>query len=677
MPLVVEITVRHFIAAIFSGLWEGLALTALIGAVVWRLPRANAASRFLVWWLTLAVVVALPLVNLLQWRPEAKAPEGGVGAPELNARADTSAARVKPVAPPSAAAPPSAVASGAPAASKLAMSASWPGPSALAGLLRWSRTALIVWLAGSLALLARVAWSWVHLARLKRKSFGASADENARFERCAARLHLRRSCRLAVSADVTAPVLAGLGAPMVLLPRKLFGEFSESEREQVMLHELAHLRRWDDWTNLAERLLGAVFFFHPAVRWLGRQLRLEREIACDDWVLTVAEEPKPYALFLIRLAELLAAPKSSALAPGIWFDHAQLSQRIAKLLNPRRNASTRTSIGTVAGTVATLALAATVVIVYLPQAARAAGAVSADKPAEKSGDDAAASDKTVESGTRSPRQRDRAEAGIKALRSALDRQEERVRTLQEGVDLLRRNLGIPAAIAESDNGAANDPDASRKIEMERIAAESQWVELKTMFDSLSDKHGKELKRAVMAAFPYDPVLPDLLKEAAATERQLAETQPDLGSQNPKVKRIADVSNVIDRQIDEQLEGLLQGLEARVKAAKMRLDHLAKMVDQARKEATQNAIGYRPYFEAKHLLEIESKFRDVLRQRLLQEAADVQLSGGPGFELVNEKRQLLNEEIKLIQERLKSLQEPGAVFDLRRELLRCKRELLEL
>jgi hypothetical protein len=106
---------------------------------------------------------------------------------------------------------------------------------------------------------------------------------------------------------------------------------------------MAHLARWDDWTNLVQKLLEAVFFFHPAVHWIGRQLNLEREIACDDWVIFRTGKPKPYAACLTRLVELTGRMDVPALAPGSWTTKKQISRRIEMSLNRSRNYTPRLS----------------------------------------------------------------------------------------------------------------------------------------------------------------------------------------------------------------------------------------------------------------------------------------------------------------------------------------------
>ena len=88
-----------------------------------------------------------------------------------------------------------------------------------------------------------------------------------------------------VSDDVRVPTALGFFRPAVVLPSWTLRDLSPDELKVIVLHELAHLRRWDDWTNLAQKFVKAIFFFHPAVWWIDSRLALEREIACDDMVL--------------------------------------------------------------------------------------------------------------------------------------------------------------------------------------------------------------------------------------------------------------------------------------------------------------------------------------------------------------------------------------------------------
>ena len=86
----------------------------------------------------------------------------------------------------------------------------------------------------------------------------------------------------------------------VLLPSNFV--LSAEDRENVLRHEIAHLERFDDWLNLVQQLCIALFPINPCLWILRRQLRLQEEIACDDWTLVGADDPKNYANLLTRLA---------------------------------------------------------------------------------------------------------------------------------------------------------------------------------------------------------------------------------------------------------------------------------------------------------------------------------------------------------------------------------------
>jgi beta-lactamase regulating signal transducer with metallopeptidase domain len=95
----------------------------------------------------------------------------------------------------------------------------------------------------------------------------------------------RRRIQLAESALVHAPVAVGLWAPKVLLPSALAAQLSADDWNRVLRHEIAHLERYDDWSNFFQRLFIAFNPFNPFLWLIGNELRLVREIVCDDWVV--------------------------------------------------------------------------------------------------------------------------------------------------------------------------------------------------------------------------------------------------------------------------------------------------------------------------------------------------------------------------------------------------------
>lgn len=302
--------------AILNGVVQGLALAALVWALLRVFPRTNAATRYAVWSVTLVLVAGLPFAGLVgQYRAPAGQATGlahrGLAALTL--------------------------------------------PSG-----QWPAWLLGFWLLAAVGMLARVAFSYRSIQRLKRLASPLPPEHQERFERVLRSHAGRRSARLCGSAEIVVPMAAGLRSPVILVPESLPGQLSEEEFEQVLVHELAHIQRRDDWTNLAQKLIEAVWFFHPAVRWIGRRLNLEREIACDDWVVSVTGGARPYAACLTKLAGLsMFAPKPQ-LAHGVAGTKPQITRRVEALLDRQRSLSPAFSrLGLVAGAGA-LALAVSV-----------------------------------------------------------------------------------------------------------------------------------------------------------------------------------------------------------------------------------------------------------------------------------------------------------------------------
>jgi beta-lactamase regulating signal transducer with metallopeptidase domain len=144
-----------------------------------------------------------------------------------------------------------------------------------------------------------------------------------------------RVVRLCVSDAVRVPTAVGFFRPAVVIPRWLVAELPAAELNQVMLHELAHLARRDDWTNLAQKMLKAALFFHPAVWWIDQRLSLEREMACDDAVIAAIDDRHAYAQCLAMLAEKALGRRSAALAQAAVHRIQQVTARVIRILEPQ------------------------------------------------------------------------------------------------------------------------------------------------------------------------------------------------------------------------------------------------------------------------------------------------------------------------------------------------------
>jgi hypothetical protein len=146
--------------------------------------------------------------------------------------------------------------------------------------------------------------------------------------------------KLCVSGDVASPAAIGFFRPAIVFPAWLLPQLSPEEIKVVLLHELAHFRRWDDWSNLAQKIVKVVFFFHPAVWWIESRLTLEREMACDDMVLAQTASPRAYASSLISFAEKLYNARALSLAQALVSRMPDMSLRVAQILDTKRPSRT-------------------------------------------------------------------------------------------------------------------------------------------------------------------------------------------------------------------------------------------------------------------------------------------------------------------------------------------------
>lgn len=166
-----------------------------------------------------------------------------------------------------------------------------------------------------------------------------------------------RKVAVCTSTTVRIPTAIGLITPAVVIPDWVMQELSTDELNQILLHEFAHLCRWDDWTNLAVQCVKAVFFFHPVVWWIERETALEREMACDDAVLAQTENARTYAECLTHLAEKSLLQRTVALAHAALGRIRQTTHRITRILDAKRPEPQTQALKPVVSLVAVFAVA--------------------------------------------------------------------------------------------------------------------------------------------------------------------------------------------------------------------------------------------------------------------------------------------------------------------------------
>ena len=172
-----------------------------------------------------------------------------------------------------------------------------------------------LWLLGVCVLSLRPILGWLHIRRLQRHGLSPLSDSMRREAgRLARRLGVTRAVQFVQSTLVEVPTVVGSLRPFVLLPASAVSGLSVAEIEMILAHELAHIRRHDYLVNLAQTVLEALLFFHPAMWWVSRQVRKERENCCDDIAVAVSGNRERYVQALTRLEEQRAASSVAALA---------------------------------------------------------------------------------------------------------------------------------------------------------------------------------------------------------------------------------------------------------------------------------------------------------------------------------------------------------------------------
>jgi len=277
-----------------SWLIEGLGL-ALVATIAARfIPAGSPAQRHAFWWLALAGMFVLPFM------PGALLSDG----PAIG----SSSAAVPPI----------------PAAALTI-----PAPPAWLLL-----AALGTWMALVLVSLTRLLLNLQAIQRLAREARPLPAERVVRFTHFLEARSGSRPARVCVSDDIRGACAVGFFQPMVMLSKDLVATLDDDAIEAIVLHEYAHLQRFDDWTQLLQRFVLCLAGVHPGVRWVSRQIDIEREASCDRLVVARTGAPVCYARSLTAAAEI--SSRMSGLtpiaAPGVPMTGRGLHARVARLL---------------------------------------------------------------------------------------------------------------------------------------------------------------------------------------------------------------------------------------------------------------------------------------------------------------------------------------------------------
>jgi uncharacterized protein (TIGR03435 family) len=225
-----------------------------------------------------------------------------------------------------------------------------------------------IWTTGVLLFSLRAAGGWSRMHRLQRGAQPASTGLERMMRRLTLTLSVSAPVRLCTCIAVQVPTVIGWIRPLILLPVTTITGLSESQIEAILAHELAHIRRHDYLVNLLQTAIETVLFYHPAVWWVGKQMRVEREHCCDDIAVRVCGSAAEYARALVRLEEI----RCRIPEPGLAANGGELLERIRRLLSERPSqASAARFLGATAAAGLALLIAVTPAIVSLHAAPQA------------------------------------------------------------------------------------------------------------------------------------------------------------------------------------------------------------------------------------------------------------------------------------------------------------------
>lgn len=201
-----------------------------------------------------------------------------------------------------------------------------PAPSGLAEILPWLAP---FWIAGVFLFQLRSVAAWMGARRLRcRGVCNAPGPWQQRLDRLRAGLRLSKPVVLLESCLADVPLVIGYLRPVVLLPVGLLAGMPPGQVEAILLHELAHIRRHDYLVNLLQSVVESFLFYHPAVWWMSRVIRAEREKCCDDLTVATSANAHDYAAALAALEQTRCRAAEAALAAT----GGSLVKRIRRLL---------------------------------------------------------------------------------------------------------------------------------------------------------------------------------------------------------------------------------------------------------------------------------------------------------------------------------------------------------
>ncbi len=330
-----ESTVHALAEVVLHFLWQGALLGLAAACLLHVSPLRTAQARYAFFCGLLMLLALCPLVT---WSGIRSAPAAVVDVSEASAGEPTGGASIADAGEVTAEASATNVVAVQPNAERSQPALpNRPRPDSrlrVAGSWLADQRSLIVtaWVAGVCLMAARLLAGAFGVCALARRSRPVPAEAAPLVERLSRQLKCRVPPAVRMAERISQAMAVGIFKPMVLLPAAWVSELPSDVLEAVIAHELAHLRRLDLPINLLQRVVETLLFFHPAVWWCSRRLRIEREMCCDELAQAALGNRLVYAKALAYLAHQQRASMEMLLATGIGGPKMVLLERIRNVL---------------------------------------------------------------------------------------------------------------------------------------------------------------------------------------------------------------------------------------------------------------------------------------------------------------------------------------------------------
>jgi beta-lactamase regulating signal transducer with metallopeptidase domain len=305
-------------------LWQSAVLAAIVGGVCWLLKRASPAVRYWCWQIVALKLLLMPWWILAVPLPAffTETPSAAAGMPASNA-IDGAAPSMLPSRTTTPLEQPSGQAPGS--VTEPSHRFFW------ISRLSWHSWLVIAWLLGAAYLAGRIVIQRRRMQRLlDRASPAAEPRLLAMVDGAAAQLGLRRTPIVLFTDQDVSPFVCGMFRPVLVLPRSLTSTLDAIGWRQVLLHELAHIKRRDLWWGWLPEIARLIYFFHPVAHWVCSRIRLERELACDQLAMALSgTRAAEYAVVLVQVVSHASTPPAlqTAAASLLGLDAAMPTQQ--------------------------------------------------------------------------------------------------------------------------------------------------------------------------------------------------------------------------------------------------------------------------------------------------------------------------------------------------------------